>query len=159
MLVVHFNDFTVVLREHGTRNFQELQNGIDSDTHVGGKYDGNRLGRFRNFLFALRVKAGRANHDADIVSNAEWQIGKRSLGTCEVDQNIGFGKVLNVIRNQNPGRFANCRTGIRADFGNSGGRDGSCEFKVIATENGLNDELAHATGCAGNSDFHGLTPY
>ena len=154
MLVVHFHNLTVVLREHGAGDLQKLENGINTHTHVGRKNDGNGFCGFGNLCLALSVETGRSDHNAHIVFNAERKVCQSRLRTRKVDQHVCLSKFLNIGRDQDSGGFPERRTGVRSDLGHTRSGHSCDEFKVVTIDNCFNDEFAHATGCTGNGYFH-----
>ena len=100
--------------------------------HVAGSvYNGDSLdffGCFGDALFALCIKAGRADHHSDSVCLTNRQKRKRGLRTSEINQDIGLGKFCGIRRNQDPRGFAECGTGVCTDFNRTGSGQSGNQF-------------------------------
>src|SRR3546814_11894462 len=94
---------------------QQLQGGVDANTHVRCKDNGGLLAGRADGLLAGGIEAGGADHAFDVVPNAGLQVRQRALGAGEVEQAVGIGQSVQIVSDQYSGRAPTGRTRILAN--------------------------------------------
>ncbi len=145
--VMGFDDLDIhFIAQHPGGGIQQFQAQVDADAEVGGKDDGDLLGRLAQQLLFFRGEAGGADHHGLAGGAADLQVLQGHRGVGEIDQHIELINHRRQIAHQGHANLAQTGqlTGIGADQAAVGPVDGGAELRALGLADGLDQGLAHA---------------
>ena len=152
--MVDLDDLDVEAVGERTRgDVEELQDDVDADAHVGRHHDRDvrRVGFDLGLLGG--AEAGRSDHRGDAELAAQGEVGERSLGPGEIDQDLARReRGARVGADDDAARAAEKGAGVRADRGAAGDVESAGEREVGAGGEGLDQRLSHPARGAGDGD-------
>ncbi|MNT07457.1 hypothetical protein D3C72_1421610 [compost metagenome] len=153
--VVGLEDLDVIAGVQDARgHVQQLERGIDAHAHVRREYDGGFLSSHFDRGAAIVVEAGGADDGLHTMLHAGLQVRKRALGAGEIDQAVGAGQRVQVIRDGHAGLLAQRGAGIAAQRAGALAAQRHGQLQAVGLQDGLDQHLAHAAVGAGNSNTH-----